>query len=313
MTESERLVDFAFDFGGASREELMAEVRENVIGLARELSQPRVTRRMETERADTTDALSEPRVMRSIESAESAAERLLAELNEQKAFFSRQPEFLKLEEAHFAEQNLPVPSLFKRLSDRFNFYWLYLPIGYQARPNMPFVRVECAVEFNPSAPDDQRPISALILPDKKFVNILQSNAEAIVRLGSNFEFEAHVPSLGGSAALGTDVGVRVGPFNYRLVRAQIEHSGEKTHKVFWRVSGADFFRERVPQFAVVLQVPRHVTALKVAAAMQAYSAFNFAAAGLGEIIAYLGQRLANFLRAGAPVRDLRAYDLSAQL
>jgi hypothetical protein len=313
MTESERPVDFAFDFGGASREELMAEVRENVIGLARELSQPRVTRKMEIESAETADAPSQPRAMRSVESAESAAERLLAELNEQKAFFSRQPEFLKLEETHFAEQNLPVPPLFKRLSERFNFYWLHLPIGYQARPNMPFVRVECAIEFNPDAPDHERPIGALILPDKKFVNILQTNAEAIVRLGSDFEFEAHLPSVGGSAALGTAVGVRVGPFNYRLVRAQIEHSGQKTHKVFWRVSGADFFRERVPQFAVVLQVPRQVRTLTVAAAMQAYSEFNFAAAGLGEIIAYLGQRLANFLRAGAPVRDARAYDLSAQL
>ncbi|MBO9308808.1 MAG: hypothetical protein J7551_03375 [Chloroflexi bacterium] len=313
MTESECPVDFTFDFGGASREELMAEVRENVISLARELSRPRVTRKMEITRGDKADEQSQLHVTRRMESAESAAERLLAELNEQKAFFSRQLEFLKLEEAHFAEQNLPVPPLFRRLSERFNFYWLYLPIGYQARPNMPFVRVECAVEFNPDAPDDQRPISALILPDRKFVNILQTSAEAIVRLGSNFEFEVYAPSLGSSAALGTSIGVRVGPFNYRLVRAQIEHSGEKTHKVFWRVSGADFFREHVPQFAVVLQVPRHVTTLKVAAAMQAYSAFNFAAAGLGEIIAYLGQRLANFLRSGAPVRDLREYDLSAQL
>lgn len=293
MTESERPLEFAFDFGGVSREELIAEVRDNVIGLARELRQERVVRSMET--------------------ALSPAEQLLAELNEQRAFLSRQVDFLKLEEAHFAEQNLPVPELFRRLSERFNFYWLHLPIGYHARPNMPFVRVECAVEFNPNAQDDQRPISALILPDRKFVNILQTNVEANVRLGSNFEFEAYVPSAGGNVALSTDSGVRVGPFNYRLVRAQIEHSGEKTHKVFWRVSGAEFFRERVPQFAVVLQVPRHVSALRVAAAVQAYSAFNFAAAGLGDIIAYLGQRLANFLRAGAPVRDMNLYDLSAYL
>ncbi|PJF36515.1 MAG: hypothetical protein CUN49_05075 [Candidatus Thermofonsia Clade 1 bacterium] len=301
-------MNFEFDFGGESREALMAEVRENVIGLARELSQQRTMR-----------SIGEPR--RSMDLVD-PAQRLLEELNQQRAFFSRQLDFLKLEEAHFAEQNLPVPDLFKRLSERFNFYWLHLPVGYYARPNMPFVRVECAVEFNPNATDAQRPVSALILPNKKFLSLLQAQAEATVRLGSNFEFEAQtgemrLPSVGGSAALSTGAGISsslsVGPFSYRLVRAQIEHSGEKTHKVFWRISGADFFRERVPQFAVVLQVPRSVNQLQVAAALQAYAEFNFAAAGLGEIIGYLGQRLANFLRAGAPVRDTQLYDLSAQL
>ncbi|MFQ3535875.1 MAG: hypothetical protein SNJ58_08355 [Aggregatilineales bacterium] len=300
---------FEFDFGGESRDALMAEVRENVIGLARELGEERVTRSM-------------GEVTRRMESALTPAEQLLAELNQQRAFLSRRLDFLKLEEAHFAEQNLPVPELFKRLSERYNFYWLHLPVGYHARPNMPFVRVECAVEFNPTAADDQRPISALILPDRKFLTLLEANAEATVRLNQNFEFEAQMgelslPSLSGSAGAGAGAGVSgslsVGPFNYRLVRAQIEHSGEKTHKVFWRISGAEFFRERVPQFAVVLQVPRHISQLTVAAAVQAYANFNFAAAGLGEIIAYLGERLRNFLRAGAPVRDSNMYDLSAQL
>lgn len=309
MTDSPSPLNFEFDFGGESRDALMAEVRENVIGLARELGEERVTRSM----GETT---------RRMESALTPAEKLLEELNQQRAFLSRQLDFLKLEEAHFAEHNLPVPELFRRLSERYNFYWLHLPVGYHARPNMPFVRVECAVEFNPTAADDQRPISALILPDKKFLTLLQMNAETTVRLNQNFEFEAQtgelsLPNVSGSAGAGASVsvggGVSVGPFNYRLVRAQVEHSGEKTHKVFWRVSGADFFRERVPQFAVVLQVPRYVSELKVAAAVQAYAEFNFAAAGLGEIIAYLGERLRNFLRAGAPVRDTAMYDLSARL
>lgn len=303
MTDSPTLSDFEFDFGGESRETMMQEAQETISGLARELSDTRITRSLEA-------------------SAENPAEQLLKELNEQRAFLSRQLDFLKLEEAHFAEQNLPVPDLFKRLSERYAFYWLHLPIGYSARPNMPFVRVECAVEFNPNMADDQRPVSALILPDKKFLNLLQANAEATVKLGNNFEFEAHtgelsLPNASGSAGVGAAVAasgsLSVGPFNYRLVRAQIEHSGEKTHKVFWRISGADFFRERVPQFAVVLQVPRSVRQLQVAAAVQAYADFNFAAAGLGEIIAYLGQRLASFLRAGAPVRDANLFDLSARL
>lgn len=309
MTDGPSPLTFEFDFGGESRDALMAEVRENVIGLARELGEAPVRRSM----GEAT---------RRMESPLAPAEQLLAELNEQRAFLSRQLDFLKLEEAHFTEQNLPVPQLFKRLSERYNFYWLHLPVGYHARPNMPFVRVECAVEFNPTAPDDQRPISALILPDKKFLTLLEANAEATVRLNQNFEFELYsgalsLPNLGGSAGAGAGVGlgggVSVGPFNYRLVRAQIEHSGEKTHKVFWRVSGAEFFRERVPQFAVVLQVPRHVSELKIAAAVQAYANFNFAAAGLGEIVAYLGERLRNFLRAGAPVRDANLYDLSTRL
>lgn len=86
-----------------------------------------------------------------------------------------------------------------------------------------------------------------------------------------------------------------------------------TEKVFWRMSEERFFQEDDPTFIVVMQVPREVKEVKIAAAMQAYHSFNLWAADLSAVMGYLRERVATFFSKGAPIRDTKVWDLTPKL
>jgi len=297
--------DFDFDFGGRSRADLLAEAKETVHGLRGPLGP-------EPGAADPT-----------VE----AASRLLTELEQTVAEFSAFPQVLRLEEKHFADHGLPVPRRFQDLSQEYRFYWLHFPMTLKPLENSPFVKLKCAVEFNPGIADGRlRPRAHMILPDKKFKQLLEFNDSLELRIGENFEFEAASEDLAlqagelkatGKASVDAkvagNVGLLAGPFTYRLKRAQVDHSPVGTEKVFWTLDGAEFFQEDDPTLIAILQVPLTVDEVKIAAALQAYHQFSLLAGTLGEVINYLRQRLATFFRQGAPVQDTQVWDISPSL
>jgi hypothetical protein len=315
--------DFDFDFGGLSRSTLVDSARQTIHALDEELgAEEGVRRGMEVPGAPPAPGAPVP-----AGETVNAAETLLAELNEQRANFSDYVDIYPLREKNFTDHGLAVPVRFRELSKKSNFYWVRFPIFYQNKPNTPFNKIECALEFNPGEMDGyRRPRAMLLLPDRKFTNLLELSDSLSVKIGENFEFEAattdmHVSTpagtVGGKAgvdvATAGNLGLAVGPFTYTLKKAKVENSSPGAERVFWRVTGSEFFQESVPQFVVVLQVPKDVTNVRIAAALQAYSFFNLAAAGIGDVLRYLGERVASFFKAGAPVRDTQEWDISRSL
>jgi hypothetical protein len=147
-----------------------------------------------------------------------------------------------------------------------------------------------------------------------------------LHIGENFEFEAGLPTVTaptpvGQASLGASVeakaaakmGVVAGPFTYRFRKAKLTHSPAGTEKVLWRLDGEELVSQDDPIFIVVMQLPREVDKVRIAAALQAYHGFSLAEAGLGQAIQYFTSRLASFFRAGAPVLDQRMWDVTPSL
>ncbi len=124
-----------------------------------------------------------------------------------------------------------------------------------------------------------------------------------------------VPKIGGSvdARVAASAGLVAGPFLYRVMKALIEHSPTGTEKVFWRLSDAHFLMEEGPNFIVVLQVPKGVKELKIAAALQAYHSFQFLSADLSAVFAYLRGRVVEFFKKGAPLADKKMWDVTSRL
>lgn len=316
--------DFDFDFGGVSRRTLVESARQTLHALDEELGATEDVRRgMKVPGEEGAPAAPGAPAGETA----TAADALLAQLNEQRVDFSDYVDIYPLREKNFTDHGLAVPVRFKDLSKKSNFYWVRFPIYYQNKLNMPFNKIECALEFNPGETDGfKRPRAMLLLPDRKFSNLLELTDSLTVKIGENFEFEASTgdmqvsagnATVGGKAgvdvATAGNLGLAVGPFTYTLKKAKVENSSPGAEKVFWRVTGSEFFQDSVPQFVVVLQVPKEVDSVRIAAALQAYSYFNLAAAGLGEALRYLGERVANFFRAGAPVRDTQEWDISRSL
>jgi hypothetical protein len=298
----EILSDFEFDFGGEDRAALLAEA------------------------ADSAGALDLPLGDRA-EEGRAAPSSLLTELNQEIAKFGAFPDVIELQAKHFTDHGLGVPKRFLDLNKSFRFFWLRLPITLSPLERLPFTKLECAIEFNPRTDEAAlRPRAQLILPHKKFQQILEVNGSVELRIGESFDFEAVTEKLeaqtgvanvkasaGVEARQAAHLGVVAGPFTYRMKRAILDHSPAGTEKVFWRVSGADFFATDDPTIVVVAQVPRQTKELRIAAALQVYHHPNLRAAGVARLAEYLRERVATFLKKGAPLQDVAEWDASTAL
>lgn len=305
MAENQDELDFDFDFGGSNRSELLAEAAQTIRALESNLG------------SDTPPS----------DWREDPAISLLAQLDKEIAKFSAYPDVLRLREKNFTEHGMPVPARFQDLSKANKFYWLHFPISLFPLQNLPFFKLVCRFEFNPGILEGHlRPRVQIILPDRKFLTLLELTDSLDLRIGEDFEFTADSGALEGQAGpakakgkaavdvkVAGKLGLAAGPFTYRLKRAQIEHNGVGTEQVSWRLHGAEFFQEDDPTFIVVLQVPKAVNEVKIAAALHAYHKPNLAAMGIGEVIKYFGKRLATFFRKGAPIADTKVWDITPSL
>ena len=258
--------------------------------------------------------------------ADAAALQLLQQMDAEVAEFGVYPEIVPLRASDFEKHGLQPPARFVDLSVGHRFFWVRLPMTLKARGGRRFVKLQCAVEFNPgSDPGHLRPVAQMILPDRRFQQLLQTNTRLTVGIGEDFEFKAEaagdasLPGGSGSAKLGVDAklaagaGLAAGPFTYTWNRAKVDHTGTGTEKVFWTLDGAEFFEEQEPVLVVVLRVPLALTELRIAAALQASHGFSLLASSLGEALDVLGDRLLNFFRAGAPTTHTRTWDLTPSL
>lgn len=293
-------LDFDFDFGTEARGALLKETRALAGSLA------------------PGDAARDPRFEDALT--------LLDQLDAEVAEFSAFPEFVPLQAADFERQGLALPPRFVELAARHRFYWVRFPITLKPRTDRPFVKLQCAVEFNPGTdPGHLRPVAQCVLPDRKFQQLMQTSTRFTVSLGEDLEFKANAAADsalpgGGAAAkaavdatLAAGAGAIVGPFTYTWNRALINHSGTGSEKVFWSLNGAEFFEAQEPVLVVVLRVPKELTSLRIAAALQASHKVSLLAGTLGSALELLGERIRGFFRAGAPTRHTQTWDLTPRL
>jgi hypothetical protein len=299
-------LEFGFDFSGTLRGEILAEASQAISGWERELA-PGSAERM-PEKVE-------------------AAKRLLTQLGTAIAELGAYPDILPVEKKHFSEYGLSVPTRFEDLNANYRFYWLRVPVTLMPGENMPFVKLECAIEFNPDEVAEQnRPRALSIFPDKKFQTLLATGTSLEFGLREKLDLdvtsklpkvEAGVGSIsieGGAAGkLQTKLNVKVGPFEHVWKKALIDHSTPGTEKVFWRIEDTEFFTGDPASFVVVLQIPHSTKELNIAAVLQAYPKFSLATADLGDFLVVLTKKAVQFFRGGAPVRDTRLWHLSASL
>ncbi len=293
---------FDFDFGNTTRGELLKQAAKTVSSLGGHLGEG--------------DARPAPTPN------EAAAARLFRELNTEVAEFGAFPEVVPIRAEDFAAVGLKTPDRFAELAKAHRFFWVRIPLTLKPLDNLPFTRLQCGVEFNPGDdPGHLRPIAQMILPDRKFQQLLEGHTSLTLGIGENFEFEARGggEAAGAKVDAGVDVkaaaaaGLTVGPFSYTLKKAKINHSGTGSGKIFWSLDGAEFFEEQEPVLVVVLRVPNELDHVSVAAALQASHEFKPLATDVGAFLGLIGERIANFFRKGAPAADTKVWDLTPRL
>lgn len=231
----------------------------------------------------------------------------------------------KYTEEDFTGKNVPAPVPFQKLSQTFSFYELRIPFNlWSGRKDWGFNYLEMQVVM--SAPGNMQPVAYQILPDKKFQDVINLKGNLEVRLGENFEFEVSppplaiataIPGVGASIQAGveakatSDVGMGIGPFEFRWRKSNIDHDGVGTRRVFWRIDGAKFVRDDDLNLVVIIQVPKTVNELTIDAQMLAKHSFNLANSNLQRAVAQLPEVFyVTFLKDGAPIGDKHSWQLS---
>lgn len=308
---SEQDIAFDFDFGGESRQEIFQEALDTLVAMDHPLG----------------SAVDGSALSFDLDPDQQAASDLLKQLKTHVAELGDNPQMLELKAKTFEEYGWAVPRQFRDLYKTHRFYWMQVPVLLSQLENMPFSKLELAIEFNPAeAQLTRKPVSVLIFPDKRIKQIAKFEQGASLKVGENFELEVATPELdlkaGKAKAKGTagvDLGasggfsLALGPFAYDLKKLELEHTDLGNSKVFWKVFTAKYLHTERPQFIVVFQVPRTVQELKVAAAMQAYHQFDAGAAGLTQVFKVFRDKVANFFRQGAPLQDTAVWELTEKL
>lgn len=257
---------------------------------------------------------------------ESDEGRLTRALSADEARLPAYPDMHRIRDEDFIAGNKLVPVTIQQLAKSFNFYWLRVPIGLRPQLHWAFNLLEVRVEFGAGAPAHLRPKAYRILPDKQFKTLLEANISLEFKLNENLEFEASTGKLaaaagpaaaianagaGGTAKAGA--GALFGPFQYSVKQARIDHTAPGLEWVFWRLDGAQFFQDDVPELITILQVPKEMKACEVKAELQASRYFNFAAAPLQKAIAQIPGMLKRFFDAGLPLRDEKTWNVTPSL
>lgn len=293
-------LQFDFDFGGESRQALLAEAGKTLAALDQHLG-------------DGEDA----------QQRTSAELDMLRQLDEQIAEFGDNPQLLELKEKHFELYGWQPPKHFHQLKTTHRFYWMRVPILFKQLENMPFSKLKLGLNFNPNESNGNlRPISMLIFPDKKVKQLVNLTQGMVLKVGENFDFEVATGKLdltagdakakadaGINASAGGNFGLTIGPFNYDLKTLELDHTDTGLEKVFWSVNTAKYLHEEKPTFIVVIQVPRKLKSFEIVAAMQATHQFDLLAATPSNAFKYFRSKVADFFRKGAPIEHAKTWSV----
>lgn len=299
--------EWDFNFGGESRATLLDEATTTL-------------KAVDLEMGDGTKGVG-------ADPARQAAADLLGQLSRHVAEFGHNPPFLELKEKHFALYGWQVPRRFRDLSRDHRFFYLGVPVLLKQLENLPFRKLELGLEFNPGeAAGHLRPTGVMIFPNKQLKQLIHFDQGATLKIGENFDFAVATGPLdltvadaearldaGIEAGAGGGFSLAIGPFSYDIRKVEVDHSPLENEKVFWSVNSGKYLQEKTPAFVVVVQVPKAADNLQIAAAMQAYHHLNLAGAGLRDILNYTREKVANFLRSGAPIQDTTVWDMTPKL
>jgi hypothetical protein len=249
----------------------------------------------------------------------------LEQLERVDAEFGPYPEIYPLKEKHFQEHDLKIPVRLKDLIKNNRLYWLRFPIMLKPVDDFPFTKLKCGIEFNPQVQAGHlRPLALMIFPDVKFKKYIEVTDSVEFNIGENAELivAGGIPSLGqttpgvkaqAEAKASGRLQVAIGPFNYVWKKAVIDHTPINNAKVFWTLDGTEFLQGDDPNFVVVLQVPKPVDQVVVAAGLKALPRFKVWTADVSKLFRFLTSDQTELIRNGALVTKTKVWDITPSL
>lgn len=298
----EHIRNFSFD-ESFNREELLAEALEIV------------------SYSNVTLSDKSPKV---INESKAQAIDFFEKLEKEQALFSPKLDVIPLTKKNFEQRNIkPSDDLQFRMKKN-NLYLISIPVTLFPLAGWAFTRLECHLEFCPEENDaNQRPIIHEIFPEDVWKEILTFEDSLNLGLDENLAFRAEVEKLEGkwkqlsgdaqvkiSANIGGKANLVVGPFSYRIRRAEILGRGRKNVQAFWRLDGNQYVQQEDVLLGVVLSVPKSRTLpVSVLGELRAYHSSQIWSSHIfKDWFPTFSRLLKSWLKNGSPIYDRKKWE-----
>jgi hypothetical protein len=237
----------------------------------------------------------------------------LRKVKEAQALFAPALTVQQLSKRDFQARDLePSPEVAKWMRDH-RFYLVQVPVTLVPAFGWNFVRLKCWVGFETSG-EASLPSAHDIYPENVWTEILQLQANLNLGLDERLRFraglgqtEVALRNLSGEAQARVIVvaegggSLVVGPFDYRVQRAEVLSAGQGNAEVFWQLDGHEHVQREEPYLAVVLRVPKKAEVVNAQGALIAYHDFDFWGAHLTYWWGDFRDKLHSFFRKGVPI------------
>lgn len=227
--------------------------------------------------------------------------------------------------------NLPprkrlVPVTIDQLSEQYNFYYVSIPITLDAQGNWAFNRLVIEVELSSEdAPPFAQPIAYQIFPEDQSETVAKGTFKAGGTLETNAEASASVTpqhadfgiaqaefGAGGKAEGYLRIGGEINK-NFERKKALITQQGIDQREAILTIEKTEFLREDL-QIAIIVQLPKENSLLKMSASMQAYRSFVYAPRRLKEVFDQLSKKVQDLFKGGVPINiGPQLWDLTPKL
>ena len=241
----------------------------------------------------------------------------IEKLQKEQAKFSPRLDVIPLTNKNFQQRGIEPSDDLKARMKYNHLYLIQIPVTLFPLSGWAFTRLECWIEFCPDEEDaNQRPIIHEIFPEDVWREILTFEDSLNLGLDENLAFRAEVEKLAGkwqklsantqakiAANLGGKANLVVGPFSYRIRRAEILGRGRKNVEAFWRLDGNQHVQQEDVLLGVVLTVPKtRKQPVHAIGKLQAYHNFQISKADIfQDHLPHFSDLLKSWLGKGAPV------------
>ncbi len=237
---------------------------------------------------------------------------------EDRASFANEPEVYKITDKDFIDKKRNIPHIFSQFSEDYDFYWIRFPIEFIKKSGWAFNKLEAIIDFHADPDDPQRyPKVFQILPDKKHMYFIHTNGSVAINIDENFQFATN-PNIEAASLMKTaevsakaksNAGLVLGPFQYSLSNAKIDHSDIGSQWLFWMLNGIEFVQNTSPDFVILTQLRKNTKKLNISAHLQTYCDYSLLNANIQSVVNSLPDTIKSYFIKGCPIKNIKEYHL----
>jgi hypothetical protein len=202
----------------------------------------------------------------------------------------------------------------KKLLKVYDFYVVTITVALLPVNNWQFDRLQCNIILSSDPPESTQPVAHDLLPNDGWESLMLMTSTFQIGLDENLHFSTQV-DMHKNERTKPDRTLKSSMYSlfdakdYSLSQSRIHSTGINKSMLRWRLSEANLMGKSKIQFGIVVNVPSGLGSIRAKGSLEASRSVKFWRLTLGELLDGMPKRIHSFFLAGAPVSDVRSWDI----